>query len=187
MGLQPEAIPACRTMKQQLLAQLAALDLPPNFLDQLIDELGGPSVVAEMTGRKGRVVREQLQRKGAAGAAAAGLSQRVVYELRAKPDSSEMDSLNGEYLCLPAGSLVCCATLPALLKCGCAAVVRLCCCRASNGGCMQLTLPFQAAGAAVLLVIRLCCAPNSAQDLRAQCSVGHPVAATCPISTCCSD
>jgi hypothetical protein len=84
-------------MKQQLLAQLASLDLPPNFLDQLIDELGGPGVVAEMTGRKGRVVREQLQRKGAAAAAAAGMmSQRVVYELRAKPDSSEMDSLNGE-------------------------------------------------------------------------------------------
>ncbi|WIA22798.1 hypothetical protein OEZ86_009751 [Tetradesmus obliquus] len=92
MGLQPEAIPACRAMKQQLLAQLAQLDLPPNFLDQLIDELGGPSTVAEMTGRKGRVVREQ--RKGPAAAAAAGLSQRVVYELRAKPDSSEMDSLN---------------------------------------------------------------------------------------------
>jgi hypothetical protein len=85
-------------MKQQLLAQLASLDLPPNFLDQLIDELGGPTVVAEMTGRKGRVVREQLQRKGsgAAGGGAAALSQRVVYELRAKPDSSEMDSLNGE-------------------------------------------------------------------------------------------
>ncbi|KAF6265497.1 hypothetical protein COO60DRAFT_1623874 [Scenedesmus sp. NREL 46B-D3] len=92
MGLQPEGIPACRTLKHQLLAQLASLDLPPNFLDQLIDELGGPTVVAEMTGRKGRVVREQLQRNGAAGAAA--LSQRVAYELRAKLDSSEMDSLN---------------------------------------------------------------------------------------------
>jgi hypothetical protein len=106
MGLQPEAIPACRIMKQQLLAQLASLELPPNFLDQLIYELGGPSIVAEMTGRKGRVVQEQLQRKGAAGAAAAGLSPRVVYELRAKPDSSEMDSLNGECLCR---LLVCCA------------------------------------------------------------------------------
>ena len=37
--------------------------------------------VAEMTGRKGRVVRD-----------ARG---RPVYELRAAPESSEMDSLNG--------------------------------------------------------------------------------------------
>lgn len=63
-----------------LVQRISALPLPPNFLDTLIEKLGGPRAVAEMTGRKGRVVRDS---KG-----------HGVYELRAKPDSSEMDSLN---------------------------------------------------------------------------------------------
>ena len=50
-------------------------------LDELIDQLGGPDCVAEMTGRKGRVVRE------------GGKGDRVHYELR---DSgySTLESLN---------------------------------------------------------------------------------------------
>ena len=67
-------------LKQQALQRIAELDLPNNFLDELIDCLGGKHAVAEMTGRKARVVRDE---KG-----------RTVYELRAKPESSEMDSLN---------------------------------------------------------------------------------------------
>jgi hypothetical protein len=67
-------------MKAALLRRIEALQLPPNFLDQLIDELGGTRAVAEMTGRRGRVVRD--------------LRGQGVFELRAKPDSSEMDSLN---------------------------------------------------------------------------------------------
>ncbi|XP_008939228.1 PREDICTED: protein strawberry notch homolog 2-like, partial [Merops nubicus] len=45
-------------MKQDLLAKVKALgkELPLNTLDELINHFGGPERVAEMTGRKGRVV-----------------------------------------------------------------------------------------------------------------------------------
>ena len=69
-------------MKETLHATIEALPLPANFLDLLVDELGGPSRVAEMTGRKGRVVR--------------GARGHLSYELRARPETTEMDSLNGE-------------------------------------------------------------------------------------------
>ena len=46
-------------MKAEILAKVEELGkiLPANTLDQLIDELGGPENVSEMTGRKGRVVQ----------------------------------------------------------------------------------------------------------------------------------
>ncbi|KAL6756388.1 hypothetical protein V8C86DRAFT_3136630 [Haematococcus lacustris] len=74
-------VPECVEMRDGLMGDVAELQLPPNFLDQIMDELGGPSMVCEMTGRRGRIVQE-------------GRSGRYVYELRAKPESNEMDSLN---------------------------------------------------------------------------------------------
>jgi hypothetical protein len=40
--------------------KIASLELPPNPLDVLIDELGGVDQVAEMTGRKSRIIRDLI-------------------------------------------------------------------------------------------------------------------------------
>ena len=80
--------PECLALRTNLLEKLDEINLPPNPLDELIDKLGGKDCVAEMTGRKSRIVRESRKH------GTNSRSSRFVYELRAKPDSSEMDSLN---------------------------------------------------------------------------------------------
>ncbi|XP_058393814.1 protein strawberry notch homolog 2 isoform X2 [Diceros bicornis minor] len=54
----PGVLEHVERLKQDLLAKVRALgrELPLNTLDELVDQLGGPECVAEMTGRKGRVV-----------------------------------------------------------------------------------------------------------------------------------
>ena len=47
-------------LKRQLLSKLRKLVLPDNPLDAIIHRLGGPEKVAEMTGRKGRLVRDAV-------------------------------------------------------------------------------------------------------------------------------
>ncbi|XP_018022317.1 protein strawberry notch homolog 1 [Hyalella azteca] len=55
------AIDRARELRNNLLRQIKGLGkrLPPNTLDHLVDQLGGPEYVAEMTGRKKRLVQSE--------------------------------------------------------------------------------------------------------------------------------
>ncbi|XP_065196850.1 protein strawberry notch homolog 1-like isoform X2 [Sycon ciliatum] len=69
-------------MKEELLAHLEELapHLPVNTLDELIQELGGSERVAEMTGRRGRVLGMQ--------------DGRISYEYRSAEESVSLDQIN---------------------------------------------------------------------------------------------
>ena len=60
--------------------KLISKQLPPNTLDELIDNLDGPRYVAEMTGRKGRVV--------------ANADGNILYEARNESDNVPIELLN---------------------------------------------------------------------------------------------
>jgi len=70
-------------MKEDLLRKIENLgsSLPANTLDELIDELGGPSLVSEMTGRKGRVVMDDK-------------TGEFRYESRSTDESVSLEMLN---------------------------------------------------------------------------------------------
>merc|ERR1719210_379360 len=70
-------------MKEDLLRKIENLgsSLPANTLDELIDELGGPSLVPEMTGRKGRVVMDDK-------------TGEFRYESRSTDESVSLEMLN---------------------------------------------------------------------------------------------
>ncbi|CAH1801640.1 unnamed protein product [Owenia fusiformis] len=69
-----DAVDKAVAMKKHLLNRMESLGdkLPPNTLDELIDQLGGTENVAEMTGRKGRVVSDE--------------AGEVMYESRSESD-----------------------------------------------------------------------------------------------------
>ena len=86
--------------QRELLARVDALSgLPTNPLDELIDELGGPDNVAEMTGRATRIVRrpaDRTSRSRSRGKAKANTKATTVleYERRDKGGRNGSDTVN---------------------------------------------------------------------------------------------
>lgn len=75
------AIPHLRKVQKEILAEIDTLEWPPNPLDAIIDMLGGPEKVAEMTGRSTRTVRRPRAGRGSNG------QTMLVHEKRFKAKS----------------------------------------------------------------------------------------------------
>ncbi|XP_068654787.1 protein FORGETTER 1-like isoform X2 [Aristolochia californica] len=85
---------AARDRKSKIMEIIRSLDLPNNPLDDLIDQLGGPDNVAEMTGRRGMLVR-------------ASNGKGVVYQARnTKEVAMEMVNMNEKQLFMEGKKLV---------------------------------------------------------------------------------
>lgn len=83
-------------LKERLTWRLAMLPLPPSALDDLVDRVGGPTVVAELTGRTHRQVRLEdstvvVERRTAAAAGAKPPSKSKPAEIR-----EAMDTVNNK-------------------------------------------------------------------------------------------
>ncbi|XP_057454431.1 protein FORGETTER 1-like [Lotus japonicus] len=79
--------------KTKLLEMIRALDLPNNPLDDIMDQLGGPDKVAEMTGRKGVLVRDPS-------------GKGVIYQARNIDVSMEMANMHEKKLFMDGKKLV---------------------------------------------------------------------------------
>eukprot|EP00667_Euglena_gracilis_P001088 EG_transcript_1088 len=75
---QMHAVMNCRAKRVELIERTVKLGLPPTALDDLIDQLSGPDAVAEMTGRKSRLLRSGVG---------------FVHEARCKP-GDDLDQVN---------------------------------------------------------------------------------------------